>query len=85
MDHPLVIHIPLTVISETEPIKLKVVETGGGMLPVYQGETRITPKCYEDIELETARKTVLENIVVEEIPYYETSNVKGTTFIVGGN
>ena len=60
MDHPLVIHIPLSVISETEPIKLKVIETGGSAYPVYHGETRITPKCYEDIELETARKTVLE-------------------------
>ena len=87
MDHPLVIHIPLTVISETEPIKLKVVETGGGgpVYPVYHGPTVVTPKVRESTELETRNKVVQANIVVEEIPYFETSNPKGLTFIIGGN
>ncbi len=81
---PLEIHIPLKVNIEV-PIKLTVSEGGGSVYPVYTGETTVTPKVKESIELETKNKVVLDNIVVEEIPYYETSNIKGTTFIVGGN
>lgn len=90
---PLEIHIPLKIVDDkpikfkivdNDLIKLKVSETGGAVYPVYTGETVVTPKVHESTELETAKKTVLENIIVEEIPYYETSNIKGTTFIVGG-
>lgn len=81
---PLEIHIPLKIVDEPV-IKLKVSDSGGGIFPIYSGETVITPKVREQTELETAKKTVLQNIVVEEIPYYETSNIKGITFIIGGN
>lgn len=81
---PLEIHIPLTVQVDV-PIKLTVHEGGGSAYPVYTGETTVTPKVHESTELETKNKVVLDNIVVNEIPYYETSNIKGTTFIVGGN
>lgn len=80
---PLEIHIPLKIIEEPI-IKLTVSESGGSSYPIYTGETVVTPKVKESTELETAKKTVLENIIVEEIPYYETSNPKGTTFIIGG-
>ena len=80
---PLEIHIPLKVNIEV-PIKLTVSEGGGSSYPVYTGETVVTPKAHESTELETKNKVVLDNIVVEEIPYYETSNPKGTTFIIGG-
>lgn len=83
---PLEIHIPLKV-KEEEPIKLKVSEGGGGggEYPYYTGEITVTPKVRESVELRTKDTIVLQNIIVNEIPYYETSNVKGTTFIVGGN
>jgi len=81
---PLEIHIPLTV-KEEKHIKLTVKDSGGSQYPYYIGETVITPKVREETELETKNKILLENIIVEEIPYYETSNIKGTTFIVGGN
>lgn len=90
---PLEITIPLKVnvdvdislgVTEQEQVKLVIAEGGGSEYPYYVGETTVTPKVNEAVELETARTTLLENIVVEEIPYYETSNVKGKTFIIGG-
>lgn len=80
---PLEIHIPLTVQVDV-PIKLTVHEGDGSVYPVYTGETTVTPKVKESIELETKNKVVLDNILVNEIPYYETSNPKGITFIIGG-
>jgi hypothetical protein len=70
-------------VSESDTVKLTIRE-GGGKYPTYTGETRITPKVREETELETARKLVMDNIIVEEIPYYETSNIKGITFVIGG-
>jgi hypothetical protein len=66
-------------------ITLKVGDGEGGLFPIYRGDMVITPKVREETVLETERTTVLGNITVLEIPYYETSNVKGITFIVGGN
>lgn len=85
MPSPLEIHIPLRIV-EDPVIKLKVSEGGGGpVYPVYHGPTVVTPKVRESTELETRNKVVQANIVVEEIPYFETSNPKGLTFIIGGN
>lgn len=82
---PLEIHIPLKV-KEEEPIKLKISEGGGGGgdYPYYTGEITVTPKVRESVELRTKDTIVLQNITVDEIPYYETSNVKGKTFVIGG-
>lgn len=90
---PLEIHIPLKIKEENkislgvriqENIKLKISEGGGGIYPIYDGETTIEPKTVAQ-SLETANKTVLSDINVLEIPYFETSNLKGTTAIIGGN
>lgn len=80
---PLEIHIPLK-IKEEQNIKLKITEGGGGAYPVYTGETEVEPKTIAQT-LETANKTVLDDISVLKIPYFETSNLKGTTAIIGGN
>lgn len=83
---PLEFRIKLKVRSEEKRIKLKIREGGGGGdYPIYAGQTVVTPKVRETTELLTKDTILLENILVEEIPYYETSNVKGITFIVGGN
>ena len=79
---PLEIHIPLK-IKDEEPITFKINE-GGKQYPVYDGPTVITPKVRDTTELETRNKLVLDDILVEEIPYYETENPKGLTFIIGG-
>ena len=57
---------------------------GGGEYPVYTGPTNVTPKRAAQT-LYTEETTVLDDIEVDGIPYYETSNVKGLTAIIGGN
>lgn len=81
---PLEIHIPLKVVEETETIKLKITEGGGGEYPVYTGATTVEPKTIEQ-SLPTRNTAVLDDISVLAIPYYETSNVHGITAIIGGN
>lgn len=93
---PLEVKIPLTVyedhtlnlkVNDDSIINLKVENYtggGGGDYPIYDGPTRVTPLVHESISLPTKNTSVLSNIVVGEIPYYETSNEKGKTFIIGG-
>lgn len=81
--YPLEIRIPLKV-RQDQRIKLKITDGGGGLLPVYTGETEITPKTVPQI-VETKNKSVLSDINVLGIPYFETSNPKGMTAIIGGN
>lgn len=71
-------------VSGGEKIGLKVSDSGGGIMPVYDGETIVTPKTVQQ-ELNTANTTVLSDITVLKIPYFETTNEKGTTVIIGGN
>lgn len=56
------------------------VETGD----VYTGEYVVTPKAFEEQTLLTEHKLMADNVTVLEIPYYETSNEKGTTVYIGG-
>ncbi len=58
------------------------------ILPVgyedYAGSYNVTPKI-EVQSLPTADKHLTDNVTVEAIPYYEVSNQKGKTIIIGGN
>lgn len=90
---PLEIHIPLKIKEVSENVSLSIVDEkpitfkiheGGKQYPIYDGPTVITPKVMDTTELETRNKLVLNDILVEEIPYYETENPKGLTFIIGG-
>ncbi len=58
------------------------------ILPVgyedYAGEYKVIPKI-EAQSLPTADKHLTDNVTVEPIPYYEVSNQKGKTIIIGGN
>lgn len=48
---------------------------------IYQGESTVVPST--DIQtLSTKNKTLYRDIVVSEIPTYETSNEYGTSFII---
>ena len=91
--YPLEIHIPFKIreeqtvslkVRQQEHIKLTVTESGGGMYPIYQGETEVEPKTVQQI-LDTRNTSVLSDITVLEIPYFEVSNIHGTTAIIGGN
>lgn len=48
----------------------------GGRLPNYEGSYSVIPKVYEQT-LETANKSMTDDVTVEEIPYSETSNPSG--------
>lgn len=52
-------------------------------IDVYDGETTVTPSAHNEHVLFTANKRLLENVVVKEIPYYETSNQSGETIYIG--
>lgn len=45
--------------------------------PVYEGEYNVIPKAYEEQVLQTKEKTLLENVTVQKVPYYEVSNSSG--------
>lgn len=53
----------------------------GHELPPYTGETIVTPKAFQSTTLQTAYKSVYENITVLEIPYNEVSNPSGGTTV----
>lgn len=63
----------------TAALTLKVVETVSHQ--IYDGDTVIIPST-SDIILETADKVVKDDILVKEIPTYETSNEYGVSFII---
>lgn len=52
---------------------------------IYTGPYKVTPKVNETQTLLTQLKAMTNNVVVAEIPYYETSNTSGLTAIIGGN
>jgi len=48
----------------------------------YDGPYRITPLAFSEIELDTNGKTLQDDIIIEKVPYYETSNVSGMTIYI---
>ena len=50
-------------------------------LPAYTGTTTVVPKAFLSQILETANKSLYDNIEVLEIPYTETSNLSGGTTV----
>ena len=68
---------PIEITSSISPIISQRIET-------YNGEYNITPLAFEDIILNTKDKKLTDNIIVKEIPYYQTSNKEnGYTVIIG--
>lgn len=52
----------------------------------YEGEYVVTPRPWNETILETENKILRNNVTVEVIPYYETSNLSGgSTVYIGGN
>jgi len=57
----------------------------GEVTPIYEGKYNISPLAFEETVLLTKNKKMTENIIVKEIPYYETSNLSGgTTVYIAG-
>lgn len=57
----------------------------GDFSPVYDGDYNVTPLAFQEVTLKTKDKKLIEDIVVKEIPYYETTNLSGgnTVYIAG--
>lgn len=83
-------------VIEDAPLMLAVDESGaslsmqlsdpyvGGMLPLYEGEYSIRPQPHIDTVLPTANKSMADDVTVQKIPYYETTNpAGGYTAIIG--
>ena len=49
---------------------------------IYEGNYEITPKVTPQTLL-TGQRVMKDNLNVLSIPYYETSNLKGKTIIIG--
>lgn len=49
----------------------------GVAYPVYNGPISVIPEAYDMQILQTEKKSVMENIVVLPIPYFQTSNPQG--------
>ena len=49
---------------------------------LYAGPYTVVPDQSMQV-LETDKKNMAANVIVEPIPYYETSNEKGTTVYIG--
>lgn len=43
--------------------------------PSYSGDYVITPKAFESTTLYTKGKKMLDDVLVQKVPYYETSNI----------
>lgn len=54
----------------------------GGSGETYTGAYTVTPQAGAQIVLETAGKVMSRNVTVLEVPYYETSNIDGTTVYI---
>lgn len=53
-------------------------------LPYYVGDYTVTPRLNEQVTLQTAQRAMSANVVVEQIPLYETENLQGgKTVIIG--
>lgn len=49
----------------------------------YTGDYLVIPDDFQHV-LETNDKLMKGDVIVEKIPYYETSNISGTTVYIGG-
>lgn len=45
--------------------------------PIYDGVYEVTPLAQLDIVLDTANKILQNNVTVNKIPYFQTSNLSG--------
>ena len=68
-------------------LRQKDIPIAGGLnnptsLPNYEGSYDIVPKT-EEQTLETKNKILRDNMLIESIPYYETSNQYGETIYIG--
>lgn len=59
----------------------KFTEVSAQAYPYYGGEYEITPSVEQQV-LETKDTVMLDDVTVNAVPYYETSNINGTTVYI---
>lgn len=70
----------LGIAHNAEPLKLHL--EAGHSVDWYEGPYEVVPKR-QDQTLPTKDKTMNADVLVHEIPYYQTANPYGTTFVIG--
>lgn len=73
-----------TIRSNRPSLKGRIRIGKGAAAETYDGEYIVTPMPYESQTLETNNKLMLDDVTVNAIPYYETSNISGITIYIGG-
>lgn len=65
---------------------INVLQNGGGEYEIYDGPYRVIPKTDSEIVLDTDNKLMINDVTVEQVPYYETLNLSGgNTVYIGGD
>lgn len=54
-----------------------VIQTGGEIIPTYEGAYDVTPRVNEPVVLHTKAKRMNDDVTVKKIPQYEVSNAAG--------
>lgn len=54
-----------------------VIQTGGEVVPDYEGAYEVTPQVDEPVVLHTKAKRMKDDVTVKKIPQYEVSNAAG--------
>ena len=56
-----------------------IIHSGG---EIYDGPYHVTPMAYNSQTLYTRNKTMINNVTVFRVPYFEVSNEKGKTVYI---
>lgn len=74
---------PITLnIRTRDPITIELAVGKGTSGEWYDGTYEVVPKR-EEQTLPTALKTMRRDVLVHEIPWWETSNPHGKTYVIG--
>ena len=79
--------VPFLRVSEQDSVNLRVrmesvsAHLGSELIAIsanpYSGSYYVVPKAEEAVILPTANKTLVHDVTVAKVPYYETSNLSG--------
>lgn len=70
-------------VTKYSEARVKVPTSGDA--DIYDGEYIVSPSAHHETILETTNKLMEDDVVVLQIPYYETSNVSGYTVYIADN
>lgn len=77
------ITVPMTVGSDGQTIGFTLgAEYAIAGADVYDGVYEVIPKANHSQTLETANKLMEENVLIFEVPYFQTSNEHGDTVYI---